>query len=340
MADLSEKIIIFGVGSYWNLSRSFLKDGLIIEAYMDNYVKGEQKRSVFDKVKLYLPEEWQELEFEKIVICVANHKTKLEMMNQLLDLGIAKERIGFIEEYVKNYDIKITVEGKDTVNILADGITVRCTNEIEYMIAQEIFAGEEYGFHASGKYFVIDIGMNIGCTTLYFASQTNVTSVYGFEPFKGVYDKAISNIALNGKEIREKIHTYNMGLGKEDGIEKYMAHEGIYESAGIKKVQDGAEQSDCIIEQETKQASSILGKIMRAHEESCLMKIDCEGAEYGILEDLIDSGIIRKVDTIIMEWHVGKYMQLEKLLNQAGYTYVLNKNSRDFGMCYAWREKC
>lgn len=336
MADRSEKVIIFGVGKYWNSVRSFLAEGPQIVAYMDNCVKDEKKRG---GVKLYLPEEWQEVEFEKIIICIVNHKAKLEMMNQLLDLGIAKERIGFIEEYLKNYDVKITVEGKDTVNILANGITVRCTNEIEYMIAQEILAGEEYGFHTSGKYFVIDIGMNIGCTALYFASQKNVTSVYGFEPFKGVYDKAVSNISLNRKEIREKIQTYNVGLGKTDGIEKYIAHEGIYESAGIKKVQEGAVHSDCIIEQEMKQASGVLGGIMQAHEEHCLMKIDCEGAEYGILEDLINSGNIREVDTIIMEWHVGKYIQLENLLNQAGYAYVLNKNSRDFGMCYAWREK-
>lgn len=44
MADISEKVIIFGVGRYWNASRSFLKEGLKIEAYMDNYVKGEQRR--------------------------------------------------------------------------------------------------------------------------------------------------------------------------------------------------------------------------------------------------------------------------------------------------------
>lgn len=60
--------------------------------------------------------------------------------------------------------------------------------------------------------------------------------------------------------------------------------------AEIKKVQDGAEQGEHIIEVITKRASPIIREIMNRHEEKCLMKIDCEGAEYGIFEDLINAG--------------------------------------------------
>lgn len=41
MADRSEKVIIFGVGKYWNFVRSFLTEGPQIVAYMDNCVKDE-----------------------------------------------------------------------------------------------------------------------------------------------------------------------------------------------------------------------------------------------------------------------------------------------------------
>lgn len=324
--------VIFGLGNYWKSVKPFLKDKLKIVAYMDNYIK-------MMGGGVYLPGQWHELDFDKILICVVDYKKKLEMMNQLLGLGIEKERIGFIEEYLKNYNIKVVPEGEGSVTIETNGVIVRCENEIEYMIAQEIFAEEEYGFHINAKYFVIDVGMNIGCATLYFAGQENVTSVYGFEPFKGVYDKAVSNISMNSKAIQEKVHVCNTGLGARDGIEKYIAHEGIYESAGIKKVQDGVEHSDNIIEIKIRQASRILEDIISKHEEKCLLKIDCEGAEYGIFEDLIENGCMDKIDMIIMEWHIGKYGKLEDLLRKAGFTYVLNKNSRDFGMCYAWRER-
>lgn len=326
----SVKTVIFGLGNYWDSVKSFLSDEVKIVAYMDNHAKmyGEG---------VYLPGQWHELDFDRIVICIVNYKKKLEMMNQLLGLGIVKERIGFIEEYLKNYNIKVMPQEEDCVTIEANGVMVRCENEIEYMIAQEIFAQEEYGFHINEQYFVIDVGMNIGCATLYFAGQENVTSVYGFEPFKGVYDKAVLNISRNCKAIQEKVHVYNIGLGAKDGIEKYIAHEGIYESAGIKKVQDGAEHSDNIIEINIRQASLILEEIISKHEEKCLLKIDCEGAEYGIFEDLIKSGCMDNIDVIIMEWHVGQYRRLEELLRKAGFIYVLNKNARDFGKCIAWK---
>lgn len=259
------------------------------------------------------------------------------MMNQLLDLGVEKERIGFIEEFQKNYDICIQVVKQNTINIISNDIVIQCENEIEFMIAQEIFAKEEYGFHMEENYFVIDIGMNIGCTSLYFASKDNVTYVYGFEPCETVYNKAMNNIYKNDKKIQNKIKTYNIGLSGKNGVEKYIAHHGIFESAGIKKVQEGTEHSDNIINIEVNQASNILKSIFSYHSEKCLMKLDCEGAEYEILEDLIKSNIISKVDVIIMEWHVGKYKQLENLMKICGFKFLLNKNDRDFGMCYAWR---
>lgn len=42
-------------------------------------------------------------------------------------------------------------ERESCVTMEANGVKIRCENEIEYMIAQEIFAEEEYGFHTSGN---------------------------------------------------------------------------------------------------------------------------------------------------------------------------------------------
>lgn len=330
MIKTKVKAVVFGVGNYWNTIKLFLDEQLEVVACMDNNAQKQRGG-------IYQPKQWRELNFDKIVICVADYRVKLQMMNQLLDLGVEKERIGFIESFLQNNNIQITVAETGIVNICSGNVVIRCENEIEYMIAYEIFGEEEYGFHTNENYFCIDIGMNIGSATLYFASQENVTAVYGFEPCKGVYEKAVSNISINSKEIQEKIHTYNVGLSARDGIENYIAHDGIGESAGIKKVQDGTEYSENNIEIKTRQASHMLANIFENHSESCLLKMDCEGAEYEILDDLINSGVIKRVDVIIMEWHVGKYRQLEELLKRAGFKYVLNKGSRDFGKCYAWK---
>lgn len=338
------KGIIFGVGYYWKTVNPYLTDKLEILSYMDNNVKFTPGGD-----KTYLPEEWKTLEFDKIIICVMDFHTKLEMMNQLLDLGVEKERISFIEGFLKNYNLHIGAVKKNTVKINANNVHVQCENEVEYMIAQEIFAEEEYGFHSKDNYFVVDIGVNIGCASLYFASKDNVTAVYGFEPCKAVYDKAVNNISNNEKDIRSKINIYNIGLGGKDHTEKFVTFDGIDESRGIRVVQDEsghcpASQADLLLkknnnitELKVRQASRILSEIFSRHKEKCLLKIDCEGAEYEILEDLIGSGELNRVDSIVMEWHVSKYLQLQKMLEQAGFDYLLTKSCRGFGKCYAWK---
>lgn len=285
------------------------------------------------------PEQWKELTFDKIVICTANCQNNLQMMNQLLDLGVDKRQIGFLEEYQTNYEIdKIEVVGKNTIIFHTKNVAMRCENAVEYMIAKDIFASEDYGFHAKGKYYVIDIGMNIGCASLYFAAKEEVTAVYAFEPSKAVYDKAVFNINMNRNEVREKVHTYNVALGGRSCTEKYLKHDGMLESAGIIKIQtDTLETDEDVIEVQTVKASHMLDDIFKRHDEKCLLKLDCEGAEYDILEDLISSEAIVKIDTIIMEWHIGKYHELGNLLERAGFQYLLTKESRNFGKCYAWR---
>lgn len=329
----NEKIkgIIFGTGYYWKMTEPYLREKLEITSYMDNYAE-----FVSGKERTYLPEQWKELDFDKIVICVMDFHTKLEMMNQLLDLGVKKERIGFIEEFHKNYNIEIKVIDKNTVELYANGVHVQCENEVEYMIAQQIFAEEEYGFHTKDNYFVIDIGLNIGCASLYFASKSNITTVYGFELSKEVYEKAVNNISSNRKEIADKIAIYNIGLGGKDCREKFATNTN--KSYGVKIVRDGIHNNATnLIELEVKQASNTLSEIFSKHKEKCLLKIDCEGAEYEILEDLFNSGELKRVDSIVMEWHDGKYKILENLLEKAGYEYVLTKGYRSFGKCYAWK---
>lgn len=291
--------------------------------------------------KIVLPQQWKELDFDKIVICVMDFHTKLEMMNQLLELGVKKENISFVEEFLKNYSIEIRVIKENTVAFYANGVHVQCENEVEFMIAQEIFAGEEYGFYSKADYFVIDIGLNIGCSSLYFASKSNITAVYGFEPSKVVYNKATNNILSNKKEVRDKITIFNVGLGGKDYKEKFTAFDGIDESRGMKIMQDEIKiyNNAKIVELEVRQASRVLSEIFSRHEEKCLLKIDCEGAEYEILEDLLNSGELKRVDVIVMEWHNGKYAELQSLLERAGFEYLLTKEYRDFGKCYAWKLK-
>ncbi len=293
-------VIIFGVGSTWKKEKNYLSKDMNIVGYMDNYANDSEIIRPGDLIK-------GGYSFDKILICVV-FEHRFNMVNQLLDLGIPKEKIGFIEEFHKSYNYKTEIIDKGVIRINKNNIFIDCYNYLELMIATEVIVGNTYNYNTDEDYYVIDIGMNIGSASLFFAGQKNVKAVYGFEPGKYAYDRAISNFSLN-PDIKNKIHPYNIALGKVDGTEEYFYHVGEDRAAGIKKVQENVlEELFDKLQTQTiniKQTSSFLENIIKKHNETAVLKMDCEGAEYGILEDLIESGMIDKIDVIMMEWHDG-----------------------------------
>jgi hypothetical protein len=77
--------------------------------------------------------------------------------------------------------------------------------------------------------------------------------------------------------------------------------------------------------------------------EKCgLLKLDCEGAEYEIL-DTLEEGIYAKIQRIILEFHQGCPKKLEKLrrkLESEGFFVktVVSAYSRTEGMLYCWKK--
>jgi FkbM family methyltransferase len=61
---------------------------------------------------------------------------------------------------------------------------------------------------------IVDVGANIGSTTLFFATKNGEARIFSFEPHPATYQKAKTNIRLNAID---KIHLINRGL-KRMGI--------------------------------------------------------------------------------------------------------------------------
>lgn len=215
-------------------------------------------------------------EIPEIIICTGNDRVKFEMMAQLIDIGVNKEKISFIEKYHRFYDIEVV--DRNTVRVKKDNIVIECDNCIELMISREILAGGIYDYHLNKKYYVLDIGLNMAAAALFFANKNEVVDVYGFEPSTVTFAKAIKNIALN-KRIANKIHPYNMGLGKDNRKECYECFDGIDECRGVKKVDELFPQMNGsnknLIELDIRKSSEILGEIMSLHKKDCVLKMDC-----------------------------------------------------------------
>jgi hypothetical protein len=55
-----------------------------------------------------------------------------------------------------------------------------------------------------------------------------------------------------------------------------------------------------------REASTILGQIIakaKAKESRFLLKLDCEGSEFPIIENLSEKNLLKEIDVILMEWH-------------------------------------
>jgi FkbM family methyltransferase len=199
-----------------------------------------------------------------------------------------------------------------------------------------IFCEESYAFRSCDDFVVFDIGLNIGAASLYYAQYKNIKKIYAFEPFLPTYNQAMINFELN-KNLSTKIDSYNFGLGLKNKITAI--HYNRLLPGSMSSVIDRFNNSSDIQSIEIKNASEVLGPLFAKHTEKILLKIDCEGAEKEILSALSKNNLLRKVNSIVLEWHFTPPAYLNKLLVKNGFFLFYNHTiPNNLGMLYAFRE--
>lgn len=145
-----------------------------------------------------------------------------------------------------------------------------------------------YGLDNLNDRIVIDIGANIADTTLYFASN-GAKEVYGFEPLPPIFDIGVENINLN-TNLKDKIHFFNLAVSDNDGyLDLYYSGE----SSIVANTFDESEYS-------YKVKAVTLERIIEEYDiVPDVLKVDCEGCEYGIVK-VSDLSMFKD---IIIEYH-------------------------------------
>jgi FkbM family methyltransferase len=209
----------------------------------------------------------------------------------------------------------------------------------DLFILNEVYNDGVYNIIDKTNCCVIDIGMNVGFSSIFFARIGNVQKVVSFEPFKPTYQQALRNFNLNS-EVKNKISTFNYGLGDRNEI---LELDYIYNWKGSVGVDGIPKQlisnSDLKKEQIEIKTTAILDTLIELDNESPIgIKIDCEGAEYAILPLLVNLKVFTRVKWILMEWHFKGPDFITELLNANGFSIVsLNPNSKGAGTIYAFR---
>lgn len=209
-------------------------------------------------------------------------------------------------------------------------------------LIREVLVKEAYNIHLTQPTVVFDIGTNIGLTALYFAYQPLVKKVYGFEPFAETVQAAKDNFALN-PDAAHKIELFNYGLLD---IDEQQTVEFSFEASQLASVKElAADVSHNYALKNTtiqlKKASSVLPILLEKHpKEQKVLKVDCEGSEYEIFEDLDKANLIQAFDFIMLEWHNKGDRSLLNLLEKCGFKAfsidrVYSEKYGNTGMIYA-----
>lgn len=229
------------------------------------------------------------------------------------------------------------VRENDKIKIWNNIITVEGEADNTLWTAESVFCADEYNFDMDEKYVMFDIGFNLGMTSLHKAQDKNCVKIYAFEPFVPTYKLAMRNMELN-KNLAKKITAFNYGLGdKEETIDVNYNHDRPGAMSSVKNVFSDCQEVEKI---HIKNTSDVLAPLFAKHKEKIFLKIDCEGAEKQILPDLEKSGLIKKVDVIVMEWHFEEPTMLVDLLLRNNFiVFRLNSVPHELGMIRAYRRK-
>ena len=225
--------------------------------------------------------------------------------------------------------------------VTINGVRANLQTAEEVYMLWEIYMQNVYAFAFAQPVVVWDVGMNVGLASLYFASHYHCP-VLGYELFPQTFEQTQRNLTLN-PELRPLVRGFNYGLGvaRLDADLPYFSEKrgslGFHYDDRISNVYSNA----CMTRVRVEPASSALQTILAEFPDRAVVaKLDCEGAEYDILEDLRSEELLRKVPLWMVEWHRRgeghEPSKLSRIFQDAGFA-VLERDrfEREYGMIYA-----
>lgn len=326
-------ILVFGMGKRFYRYEEQIVNGDNVLAYIDN---GKSAGGMYKGRPILDASHINDFAYDKILVVAV--MGRMEIIRECLSKGVDCGKIipWFVEGSTrcKQGEVKVLPTGEILISIHAISFLIK--HDSDSFIYEEIFLQDEYAFSLSRtSIIVIDIGMNIGCASLFFASRENVAAVYSYEPFPQTYREALENFSRNEEAIRGKIVPHNYALSRNDGeIEVRFCEDfpgGMSILPGLSTY--GGKQAVTV---KIRKASSELKEKLEQHaQDMIVIKMDCEGSEYEILQDLDEHNLVRKVDVFIMESHLGREDELIACLKSNGFCVFHPYNGSGLGNIYA-----
>lgn len=244
-----------------------------------------------------------------------------ELDGKFDNLAIVNYNNGFLVSF---FNLKIYVESPE-----------------EFFILREVFVENDYNFSCDSKSIVIDIGTNIGIASLFFSNLEHVEKIYCFEPIEDTYNQAITNFTLNDK-ISKVTSVQNIGLGDKTREEFFIFSKYAKGNSGVRGELSPTYLNNTNTVKVPVQINSASEELLRIINENpdrrIIVKMDCEGAEYEIFENLQKSKVINQIDVFMLEWHDKGADTIEKILKSNDFEFFSKGLSPISGLIYAFKK--
>lgn len=179
------------------------------------------------------------------------------------------------------------------------GVKLHIKHQEDFHIITEVFRLNNYNFVNRGAACVIDVGMNVGIASLYFARMPQVSVVHSFEPFSWPFARALENFALN-PELSSKIRPNRVGLAAKSEVTRVRCSESTIGTSI--RGNDGPDEDNISIQEASEALKPIFDEASHSGQ-AIVLKMDCEGSEFTILDSLHRSNLLVNVKILMMEWH-------------------------------------
>ena len=200
----------------------------------------------------------------------------------------------------------------------------------DLMALTHVWLIEEYkskNFEIKDTDVIIDVGGHIGLFSLYASQFCKNGLIYSFEPVPENYNLLIDNIQSNDLN---QIKSFNLAVSNSNSNVKLYLND---DEAGHSMFSKSSKTItvDSISLQQIFDDNNI---------ENCnFLKLDCEGTEYEILQNLPLS-YFDKIEKIVIEYHMADshpelLENLKKLLISQNYFLKTKKLFSDIGFLYA-----
>jgi FkbM family methyltransferase len=165
---------------------------------------------------------------------------------------------------------------------------------------------------------VIDLGANVGDTSLYYVLRGKAKHVYAIEAYSYYCDIGKSLVKAN--RLSDRITMYNCAVGERDGT--------VYTAEDKSDYEVRASRDETHTVPMRCYSLDSLVRMLKIGKDAAL-KVDVEGSEYGIFRTA-SMGTLKRFSGIHIEYHYG-YADLVRRLEAAGFEVKHTRPVYGFG---------